>query len=208
MTCMQIRHALSARLDGEDVGIDEAAMHAHLATCADCRRYSHDTERLHRAVRLAPAPTIPDRAAGILAAIGADSLARDAAAGQSATGDTDTRRLLSWLLVAIAVAQIGVAIPALFGSDAGLPVHTARHIGSFEVALGVGFLFAAWRPSRHSGLLPVVTALVLCLAGSSLLDVVAGNTAAFGEAQHVTDVAGLAVMWLLARPAIRPVRLA
>ena len=205
MTCTQIRHALSARLDGEDAGIDEAAMHAHLATCADCRRYSHDAERLHRGIRLAPAPSIPDRAAGILAAIGADSLARD---GVTAAPDTDTRRLLSWLLVAIALVQIGVAIPALLGSDAGLPVHTARHIGSFDVALGVGFLFAAWRPSRLPGLLPVVTALVICLVGSSLLDVIAGNTAAFGEAQHVTDVAGLVVMWLLARPATRSVQLA
>jgi predicted anti-sigma-YlaC factor YlaD len=207
MTCTQIRSALSARLDGEDAGIDEAAMHAHLATCADCRRYSHDAERLHRGIRLAPAPSIPDRAAGILAAIGADSLARDAT-DMDAAHDTDTRRLLSWLLVAIALVQIGVAIPALLGSDAGLPVHTARHIGSFDVALGVGFLFAAWRPSRLPGLLPVVTALVVCLAGSSLLDVISGNTAAFGEAQHVTDVAGLAVMWLLARPATRSVRLA
>lgn len=208
MTCTQIRHALSARLDGEDAGLDEAAMHAHLATCPDCRQYSHDAERVHRVVRLAPAPVIPDRAAGILAAIGADSLAGRAAAVTAADPDTDTRRLLSWLLVAIALVQIGVAIPALLGSDAGLPVHTARHIGSFDVALGVGFLFAAWRPSRLPGLLPVVTALVICLAGSSLLDVVAGNTAAFNETQHVTDVAGLAVMWLLARPATRSVRLA
>ena len=50
-----------------------------------------------------------------------------------------------------------IAVPALiFGSDAGLPVHTARHLGSFDVALAVGFLFAAWRPSRIPGLLPVV----------------------------------------------------
>ena len=64
------------------------------------------------------------------------------------------------------VAQIAVAIPALvFGSDAGLPVHAARHIGSFDVALGVGFLYAAWKPSRIPGLLPVVVALVACLVG-------------------------------------------
>ena len=78
--------------------------------------------------------------------------------------------------MAIALAQIAVAIPALvFGSDAGLPVHTARHIGSFDVALGVGFLYAAWKPSRIPGLLPVVAALVVCLVGSSLLDVAYGQ---------------------------------
>ncbi len=105
--------------------------------------------------------------------------------------------------------QIAIAIPALlFGSDAGLPVHTARHIGSFDVALGVGFLYAAWKPSRIPGFLPVAVALVVCLVGSSLLDVAAGNTAALGESQHVLDVVGLAVVWLLSRPAPSTVRLA
>ena len=204
MTCMQIRHAFSARLDGEDVGLDEAVVYAHLADCTDCRRFAHDAERLHRTVRLAPAPTIPDLTAGILAAIGEERAADRPARGPSG----DTNHALRWILLAIAVAQIAVAIPPLiFGSDAGLPVHTARHIGSFDVALGVGFLYAAWKPSRIPGLLPVVTALVVCLVGSSLLDVAAGNTAAFGEVQHVLDFAGLAVVWLLSRPEPRPVHL-
>ena len=111
---------------------------------------------------------------------------------------------MRWILVAIALTQIAIAIPALvFGSDAGLPVHTARHIGSFDVALGVGFLYAAWKPWRIPGLLPVVAALVACLVGSSLLDVASGNTAALGEVQHVLDFVGLVVVWLL-RPAPEP----
>ena len=54
-------------------------------------------------------------------------------------------------------------------------------------------------PGADPGLLPVVAALVACLVGSSLLDVVAGNTGALGEAHHATDFAGLAVLWLLSR---------
>jgi predicted anti-sigma-YlaC factor YlaD len=203
MTCMQIRHAISARLDGEDPGCDDATVYAHLAGCTDCRGFAHDAERLHRQLRLSPAPAIPDLTPGILAAIGEE---RRADAG----ADADTSNALRWILLAIALAQIAVAIPALiFGSDAGLPVHTARHIGSFDVALGVGFLYAAWKPSRIPGLLPVVAALVVCLVGSSLLDVAAGNTAALGEVQHVLDFVGLAVVWLL-RPTRepRPLRLA
>ncbi|MDQ1431877.1 MAG: hypothetical protein QOF40_2479 [Actinomycetota bacterium] len=200
MTCMQIHHAISARLDGEDPGLDEASVYGHLATCAGCRAFAHDAEALHRAVRLAPAPPIPDLTPAILAAIGQED---------RASGGAETQHALRWILFAIAVTQIAVAIPALlFGSDAGLPVHAARHIGSFDVALGVGFLFAAWRPSRIPGLLPVAVALVVCLVGSSLLDVASGNTAALGEAQHVLDFVGLAVVWLLSRPAPRTVRLA
>jgi predicted anti-sigma-YlaC factor YlaD len=210
---MQIRHAISARLDGEDPGLDEAPVYAHLAACAECRVFAHDAEQLHRAVRLAPAPAMPDLTPAILAAIGAETTR--SASGQGAGVHAvdghaaDTHQALRWILVAIAVLQIAVAIPALlFGADAGLPVHTARHIGSFDVALGVGFLFAAWKPSRIPGLMPVAVALVVCLVGSSLLDVAAGNTAALGEGQHVLDVVGLAVVWLLSRPAPRTARLA
>jgi predicted anti-sigma-YlaC factor YlaD len=204
MTCMQIHQAISARLDGEDPGLEESTVYAHLAGCADCRAFSHRAESLHRSVRLAPAPEIPDLTPGILTAIGAESLEDAAAQDQP-----DSNLALRWILLAIALAQIAVAIPALvFGSDAGLPVHAARHIGSFDVALGVGFLYAAWRPSRIPGLLPVVAALVACLVGSSLLDVAAGSTRALGEAQHVLDFVGLAVVWLLNRPAPRRVQLA
>ena len=206
---MQIRHAISARLDGEDPGLDEATVYGHLAACAGCRAFAHDTEELHRVVRLAPAPEIPDLTAGILAAIGEETRAETLVGGGTETLGSDTQRALRWILVAIAVAQIAIAIPALlFGTDAGLPVHTARHIGSFDVALGVGFLFAAWKPSRIPGLMPVAVALVVCLVGSSLLDVAAGNAAALGEGQHVLDVVGLAVVWLLSRPVPRAVRLA
>jgi predicted anti-sigma-YlaC factor YlaD len=200
MTCMQIHQAISARLDGEDPGLDDATVYAHLATCADCRAFAHQAEALHRRVRLAPAPAVPDLTPGILTAIGAE---------EPSPAEPDTNVALRWILVAIAVAQIAVAIPALvFGSDAGIPVHTARHIGSFDVALGVGFLFAAWKPSRIPGLLPVVVALVVCLLGSSFLDVADGSTRVLGEAQHVLDFVGLAVVWLLSRPAPRRVQLA
>jgi predicted anti-sigma-YlaC factor YlaD len=200
MTCMQIHQAISARLDGEDPALDEPTVYAHLAGCADCRAFAHDTEALHRSVRLAPAPAIPDLTPDILTAIGAES---------TTDAEPDTHLALRWILVAIAVAQIAVAIPALIlGNDASLPVHTARHIGSFDVALGVGFLYAAWKPSRIPGLLPVVVALVACLVGSSFLDVAAGNTRALGEAQHVLDFVGLAVVWLLSRPAPQRVQLA
>jgi predicted anti-sigma-YlaC factor YlaD len=200
MTCMQIHQAISARLDGEDPGADDAAVYAHLADCADCRAFAQRAESLHRTVRLAPAPTIPDLTPGILAAIGAE---------ERAAAEPDTNDALRWILVVVAVAQIAIAIPALIlGNDAGLPVHTARHIGSFDVALGVGFLYAAWKPSRIAGLLPLVAALVACLVASSLLDVASGNTQAWSEGQHVLDFVGLAVVWLLSRPAPRRVQLA
>jgi len=195
MNCMQVRDAISAGLDREDPGTEPARVERHLAGCVECRAFADSAEELHRVLRVGPAPAIPDLAPGILTAIGEDSSARHT---------RDTELVLRWLLVAVAVVQIAIAVPALvLGDGAGLSVHTARHIGSFDIALAVGFLYAAWRPGRVAGFLPVVTALVVCLFLSSALDVAAGNTAAFGEVQHVTDVAGLALVWLLSGEARR-----
>jgi len=193
MTCTRIRHAISARLDGEDPGVPPGDVDAHLQTCVGCREFAASAARLHRAARLAPAPDVPDLTPAILARM---------APVPDRGGESDSSLALRWILAALALVQIGVALPALLlGSDGGVSIHTARHLGSFDIAVAVGFLFAAWRPSRIPGLLPVVAALVACLVGSSLLDILAGNTRALSEAHHATDFAGLAVLWLLSRTA-------
>jgi predicted anti-sigma-YlaC factor YlaD len=197
MQCTDAQEAVSASLDGEDPGLDPAAVERHLVGCPDCRAFARSAQQLHRAARLEPAPDVPDLTPAVLAAV----------AAEQPPAARDTQLGLRWVLVALGVAQIAVAIPALvFGSDAQLPIHTARHIGSFDVAVAVGLLFAAWRPSRIPGLLPVVAALVACLVGSTLLDVAAGNTAALGETQHALEIAGLVVLWLLRRDLSLPSR--
>jgi hypothetical protein len=112
-------------------------------------------------------------------------------------------------LGAAALLQIALAVPALvLGDDANVPVHIARHIGSFDVALAVGYLWVAWRPARAlEGVFPIAAALVACLVGSSILDVITGRAAAAGEFHHVTDLVGLTAMWLLGpRTLARPIR--
>lgn len=195
MRCDTARTAISARLDGEDLGVEPSDLAAHLERCTSCRAFARDAESVHRDVRLAHAPAVPDLTAPILASIGSERLSPGV-----------HERTLRITLVVVAVAMIVAALPALvLGDDAGLPVHAARHIGSFDLALAVGFLFAAWRPSRVAGLLPVVTALVACLVATSLLDVLDGRTGAVGETQHAVEVVGLVAAWLLAHP-LRPRR--
>lgn len=190
MDCEIARTAISARLDGEDVNVDPVEFAGHLERCAACRTFARDAESMHREVRLARAPSVPDLTAPILASIGSES-------PPHATHE----RALRATLAIVAGVMIVAALPALLlGDDAGLPVHAARHIGSFDLALAVGFLFAAWRPSRISGLLPVVTALVACLVATSVLDVLDGSTGALTEVQHAIEVVGLAAAWLLAHP--------
>lgn len=191
MSCHDVREAVSALLDSEESLLDAGVIESHLASCAECRAFAAQARSLHRSLRMSAAPAVPDLTDSILGAIGAVRR-RPAPDGRDLA--------LRLALVVLALAQIAVGIPSLLGSDSGLPVHDARHLGSFGLALAVGFLFAAWRPERITGLLPVVAALVVCLVGTSMFDVVAGRTAAMSEVSHVTEIAGLVVCWLLARP--------
>jgi hypothetical protein len=190
MDCRSAHDAISDRLDGrlDDGRLDDHALDAHLGSCAACRAYAADAAALHRQVRLRIAEPVPDLTAAILTAIGRDS-------DHARTGS------LRLGLAAVGVVQLVVALPALLlGEDAGLPAHTARHLGSFAVALAIGFLFAAWRPDRIGGVLPLTAVLVGCLLIGSAFDVAQGRTAALTElGAHATEIVGLGLLWVLAR---------
>jgi predicted anti-sigma-YlaC factor YlaD len=143
------------------------------------------------------APEVPDLTPQVLAAIDAEP----------EVAPRFSEHLDAWRvgLAIVALVQIALAVPALlFGSDAGLPVHTARHLGSFDAALGIGFLVVAWKPSRVPGLIPVIAALVACLVLSSVIDVASGRTAALGELSHLTELLGLALCVLIGRATAPP----
>ena len=55
MDCETYRLGISARLDGEDAGFDDAALAWHLASCEACRRFESEAIQLTRAVRVASA---------------------------------------------------------------------------------------------------------------------------------------------------------
>jgi len=197
LLCDDARVAHSARLDGEDTVWASSAVDDHVHGCAACRAWIESVEATHRQVRLAIAPQVPDLSGRVLAAVGPPRRMR---AWLTPTPLSARDRGIRLGLAVIALLQIGVALPALlFGEDTGLPAHTARHLGSFAVALGVGFLVAAWRPSRIAGLFPVAVVAVVCLVASSALDVASGRAAAGGELAHAPELVGLAALWLLAR---------
>jgi predicted anti-sigma-YlaC factor YlaD len=193
MECKECREVLSAQLDGEAAAPELAAAEEHRRTCAACNEFAESSARLHRATRLGAAPEVPDLTGRILARIGPDARRREGALP------------LRLVLAAIAVLDIAAALPALLlGDDAGLSAHAARHAGSFALAIGVGFLYVAWRPRRAAGVLAVAAALMTSLVLASVLDVASGRTAVLSEAQHLPEVAGVVAMWLLHRE-VRPV---
>jgi len=197
MDCDICRIALSARLDGEDPGVDPGAVDAHLAGCGACRAFLDHATGLHRSVRVQPTDPVPDLTPQILARIG------QATARQRGTLLRDVR----WVLAVVACLRLlAVLADSVAGPWSGAPVHIVRELGSFDLALTVGFLMVAWQPSRAFGLLPLVGVLAVCLGVTSVLDVAAGRVPAGAEAFHLLDLIGFALVWWLARSA-RPPRL-
>jgi predicted anti-sigma-YlaC factor YlaD len=193
MRCEAIREALSARLDGEAADLGDDAVDAHLAGCRACAAWSDELDLLHRIVRIREAEPVPDLTAAILGTA-------PAARAPRRLPTTDRVSLARWALFVVALSQLVLAGPAvLLGEGSGATVHVARELGAFDVALAVGLLLAAWQPGRAWGLLPVVAALALVLGGTAVLDVVRGTATSVGETHHVLDLAGVAVLWLVAR---------
>jgi predicted anti-sigma-YlaC factor YlaD len=193
MTCGECREVLSADLDGEASELELEVASEHLARCTACRAFAASAGRLHRQGRLVPAPAVPDLTPDILTAIGTSERSARAAS---------TLRPLRLVLTLVAGLEIATALPALvLGDDSGLTAHAARHAGAFALAIGIGFLYAAWRPRRASALLVVAGALVASLVLASVLDVATGHASSLSEVQHAPEVVGLVAAWLLSRRA-------
>jgi predicted anti-sigma-YlaC factor YlaD len=196
MECENYRLGISARLDGEDAGVDDATLAWHLANCEACRRFESETIALTRTVRVATSEAPPDLTPAIMAAVNRERVAKAPRFDPQA---------LRGGLIALAVVQMLLAVPVLLlGRDAGAPVHIAREVGSFDFALAVGFLFVGWRPARAYGMLPLVATVVGLLAITTGFDLVRGTATLLNESAHLLDVMGLAAVWELARTAGYP----
>ncbi|GIF45669.1 putative anti-sigma-YlaC factor YlaD [Asanoa ferruginea] len=192
MMCEHVRVALSARLDGEDPPTPAAEIDAHTATCADCRAWLAQAQRLDLVVRATPASPAPDLTVRVLTAVGADQRRRE--------GEPDGRRQVLRIAVGVlAIAQLISAVPVLLGPEGALGAHATREMACFDIALAVGFALAALRPERARALVPVAFVLALCLAVTSAIDVLNAQTAVLHEIGHLAAVAQAAALWALGR---------
>jgi predicted anti-sigma-YlaC factor YlaD len=183
--CETIREALSARADGEATPDDLALVETHLAECVGCRSFATAVDRLDKMVRIRPAEPVPSLVASVTAR------ARPARLGRGGW----LRPALAW----VAVVMLFQSLPALlFGEAAGTSAHLARHLGAFGAALAIGFAYAAWKPHRAFGLLPFTAALVATTTVSIVADVVTGSRTPLAELIHLTELAGLALLWMVA----------
>lgn len=201
MQCDHVREALSARLDGEADPVGDHQLDLHLAGCPACTAWADEVATLHRMVRVREAEPVPDLSAAILAGTTPAAPRRTT---RLAAGWAEPISPVRWVLFVVGLTQLVLAAPDLLGQGGDLAAHTARELGAFDLALGVGFLVAAWQPARAWGLLPVAAALALVMAGIAVVDVAAGAATAAGELHHLLDVLGVAALWSVARDAGQP----
>ena len=199
MTCDRVRIALSARLDGEDPQAPATVLDGHLTSCVACRAWLTQAEQVTRLVRVRVAE-VPDLTASVLAAVAADPKATAAVRKRNADTAYGRRQILRVAVAVAAVAQRAVALPILLaGLGVGVDPHVSREMASFDVALSVGFVLAAYRPERAQAFVPVAFVLAICLAGTSIVDIANSTTALVHELGHLAAVAQAGLLWALGR---------
>lgn len=199
--CEDVRTALSARLDGEEPGLPGDLLDGHLATCAACQAWQEGARQLRREVRVGAQP--PDLTESIMQAVEADPLVLVQQARLRAAREAHGRRqILRVAVAAAAVVQLALALPTLFGAftgTSGMGLHASREMASFDVAVAVGFLLAAYRPQRALAYVPVALVLAACLVGTSLIDIIRGVTGVEHEIGHLVAMAQAGLLWSLGR---------
>jgi predicted anti-sigma-YlaC factor YlaD len=192
MKCEIAREALSARIDGEPEPLPVETVDRHVAGCAACDDWYRRAGGLRRALILQPAPVVPDLTAAIMAQL---------------PDPRPAHLTLRIALAVVAIAQTATALSELFGADIGMGNdhgafmmgHMSHESAAWNVAIGIGLMWAVLRPRAAAGQLPMLTVFVGVLAAASLLDLADGQVTASRLLTHVPVVAGVALLYAVHR---------
>jgi predicted anti-sigma-YlaC factor YlaD len=195
MECARFREAISARLDDEPLGMPARQLDDHLAGCPGCVAWADDVARVTRRARLAPSPAIPDLTATVLSALPRELPGTAAAARSQLIGTA-----LRVALVAVGVAQAGIAWPALTSGAAAMsaPVHMAHETGAWNLAVAAAFLAVAAGPRLAAGALPFLGSFAALLVPVTVADLAAAHVHADRAVAHLLLLAGTAIVAVVA----------
>jgi len=179
MECAEARTLLSAAMDGELAASPE--LEQHVAGCRACTEWRREAHRLNRlGMESTPPMGVSQRVAALLP----KGFAR-----------------YRWIRLALAWGGLLLVVwnvPGMLDSGADLSIrHLSRHQHAFDVALGLVFLFVAWRPDRAYGTVPVAATFTIALAGAAVFDLINGASTVEREAPHIVELIGLGMVWAL-----------
>ena len=190
-SCHPFREAISARLDGEPLGMPTRALEQHLVGCAECTAWSERAAQATRRARLASARPVPDLTGAVLAALPRE-LPGAAAAARRRLVDTALRLAL----LAVGVAQAGIVWPVLVSGAGAMsaPTHMTHETGAWNLVVAAAFLADAAAPSLAAGALPFLLSFAALLVPMTLADLGAGHVHADRALTHLLLVAGVVLV--------------
>lgn len=185
----EIQAALSARLDGEQMLIDDAVVDAHLAQCPDCQQFWERSLALDRSLRLTDVDEAldpPDLNEVILAGV-----------------SDPWRKMAQRRMVTLTIGRVGLVVMALVWAAwavapvvaAGEPDPVMMSFASvrFGVALALGL--SAWKPSQVPGVLLVVGTMFTFTAGFAVRDALLHIGAFSAGLVAIPLLTSLALVW-------------
>jgi predicted anti-sigma-YlaC factor YlaD len=182
--CDRFREAVSARLDGEPLGMSASALDAHLASCPDCAGWAEAAAAVTRFARLDQLP-VPDLAEQIGARV-----------TLPARRVLRRRHLLRLGLLLTGLAQLAIGLPALTGDSIGMVMsaHGAHEAAAWNLALGAAFVAAASVPRRATGLIPLLGTFLVVLGALSIRDLASGAVTLDRLATHLAALIGFVLL--------------
>lgn len=225
MECKDIRVALSARLDGERAPLSDDIVDAHAESCESCQRWLATITSLREGLaeegagaRGSGGEPAGTRLNDLLAVASTNPVAVETrrrgfplVAGRIVLSIVAVGYLLWSVLLLFSPSQFatsfpGAPAPAFFNSDAAV----------VRFALGIGLLWAVWKPKAAIHMLPIYLALWAFGAGLATRDVVVGVASATtpasvswiiaGLALSLLSVFGLLLMWIGRMQMVSPLR--
>jgi predicted anti-sigma-YlaC factor YlaD len=190
MQCESFREAISARLDGEPLGMAHRDLERHLAACPPCAAWADAAAAVTRRARKAPPPPAPDLTAAVLAAL----------PGEPAPPRRITAAVVRVALAAVGIAQAGLAWPAIAfgGGSMPAPVHMAHETGAWNLAVAAAFLAVAAVPRLAAGALTFLGTFCALLVALTTADLIAGRVPPERALSHLLLLAGVGLVAVIA----------
>lgn len=179
MDCPEARESISAHADGQLPEAEVAALEDHLIDCDDCQAW----QRRLRSLQGSPLSLAPPHSGAQLKPSAPFHAARNRA----------IRIALGWAGALLVVWHL----PELLTAGDAVAVHLSRHQAGFATALGVSFVFVAFRPDRAYGVIPFAASFALVLVVTAVADLVNGSSSVAIESRHLLEIGGLVLVLLL-----------
>jgi predicted anti-sigma-YlaC factor YlaD len=192
MDCQAARPLISARVDGELAETSEPELDRHLETCTSCQTWEARAFDLRRSISMRQTPVPSELADRVLANL--------------ATPNPCSGQWVRYALGVVAGTMVLLNLPLLLGFSSEASRHEGRHLGAFGVALGVGLFWAALRPERANGLVPLAAALAGTTIFGTLVDAISGDLPILAESGHGLELVGVVLLWRLSGGGRRPLR--